>query len=169
MTEAEGAGMNMSRGLGNRRKGRRAGAVCVMAGALLVCEPFVAGAFAATQPGNTGAASITINLPALTVTDPVGGSRALSLGSVSLAAQSYPTLGASLYVGNLSAMGQVVPGHSVSASQGTKSGDLNVPVSAGPVTGSIGVAGYQLQAGNGAASVSAHALNAQLAVAPLGL
>ncbi|HEV2368584.1 MAG TPA: hypothetical protein VGR90_01835, partial [Acidimicrobiales bacterium] len=140
-----------------------------MAGSLLVAEPFVAGALATTQPANTGAATLTLSLPSLNITDLVGGNRAASLGSVALSAQSYPSLGSSLSLANLSALGQAVPGQTIMSSNSTRSGSVTVPVSAGPVAGSVGLVNYLVQSGNGAATAQLGGLNGTLSVAPLGV
>ena len=75
---------------------RRTAVVCLAAGGFLTAGPFLYPGVAATQPANTGSANtgsatVTVALPAVSVTDPVGGNRALSLGSLTVGAQSYPT------------------------------------------------------------------------------
>lgn len=143
--------------------------MCLAAGGLLVAGPFLYPGVAATQPANTGSATVTVSLPAVTVTDPLGANRAISLGSLTVGAQSYPNLLASLGLSSLSALGQSAPGVSYTSAQGTRSGNTTVPVSAGPVTGSVGLLNYLVQSGSGAATAKLGALNGSLTAAPLGL
>ena len=152
-----------------RARGRRAALVCLVSGAVLLAEPFVYRGAAATQAANTGASGINVSLPSVQVTDPLGGNRSVSLGSITLSAQSDPTLAAALSLGSLAALGQTVPGVSYSSAQGTKSGNVTVPVNAGPVTGSVGLVNYLVQAANGTATAKLEALTGQLSAAPLGL
>lgn len=154
----------------NRRSRRIGGSlICLVAGGLLMAEPFVFPAEAASPPAKTGTAGVTVSLPSVQVTDPVGGNRSVSLGALSAAAQSDPSLAASLSLGNLSALGQTVQGVSYSSAGGTKSGNATVPVSAGPVSGSVGLLNYLVQAANGTATAQLGTLNGQLTAAPLGL
>lgn len=152
-----------------RARRKRAAVVCFAAGAVLLAEPFVYRSEAASAPARTGTSSVTLALPSVSVTDPVGGNRSLSLGAITAGAQSTPSLGATLSLGNLAALGRTVPGVSYSSAQGTKSGNATVPLSAGPVSGSVGLVNYLVQAANGTATASLGALNGQLSAAPLGI
>ncbi|HZT67168.1 MAG TPA: hypothetical protein VFA11_15370 [Acidimicrobiales bacterium] len=147
---------------------KRAGVACLAAGAVILAQPVVGMTASAPQNG-TGTSSVVVSLPQATVTDPTGASHSVNLGSLTVSAASAPKLLSSLGFSGAAALGQAVPGKAMDSSQGTVSGSVTVPVSAGPVTGSVNLASYLLQSASGTATGQLSALTGGLNVAPLSL
>lgn len=143
--------------------------LCLASGGMLVVGPMALAGRAVGQPAGTGAAGVSVSLPSLSVTNPLGGSPAASLGTVSVGAESYPSLLAQVGLSGSSVLGRTVAGLGYSSAQGTRSGSAEVPVSAGPVSGSVDLLSYSVQSGQGTATAQLEGLSGKLAGLPLGL
>ena len=147
----------------------RSGIICLLTGAALAAQGLVVASHAASAPVNTGSASLSLTLPQLALSGPVGAARSLALGTITVAAQSIPPLGATLALAGPTAMGQAAQGVDYSSAQGNQAGNATVPVSAGPVTGSVGLVNYAVNAGAGSALAQLGGLTGTLGVSPLNL
>ncbi len=147
----------------------RSGIVCLLSGCALAAQGLVMASHAASIPVNTGSASLSLTLPQLSLSGTPGAARSVALGTITAAAQSVPPLGATLALAGPTAMGQATQGAAYSSAQGNQAGNVTVPVSAGPVTGSVGLVNYAVNSGAGSALAQLGGLTGTLGVSPLNL
>jgi hypothetical protein len=146
---------------------RRAAAVCIGAGVVVLATPFMG--VAATTTG-TGSSAVSVGLPSVTVSLPTGAVESVALGTVKAESTSVASLLSSLTVAGTSVLGHAAPGQTFSTASGAKSGSYDVPVPSGlPVTASLNLANYGLSAASGSASTVLSALTGKLGVTPLNL
>lgn len=127
----------------------------------------VAASGATTPAPDTGSATSTITLPALTITDASGVAHVVSLGAITSNA-STDLLLASLGLADGNVLGSALPGWTASTSGGSQSGDHSVPVSSSMANGGVTLAGYEVAAGTGAAHSTLGALTGSLAASAFG-
>lgn len=149
---------------------KRWGFACLAAGAILVVDPLATLASTTSSPTDYGTSAVTIGLPSVTVTDPTGTGRNVSLGAVIAQSESAPELLSSITVSGTSLLGHSAPGQTFTTGSGPQSGSYDVPVPAGlPVTGAVNLAHFQLSSASGTTSSLLSALTGQLGVSPLNL
>ena len=118
---------------------------------------------------HTGRATTTITLPAITVTDPGGGTRTINLGSLIAQAANETAPGASLALAGPAALGAALPGWTVDTASGPQSGDHDIVLSSSPVSGDVGLDNYDVHADPTSASASYGALSASAATTPVSV
>jgi len=113
----------------------------------------------APPPPHSGQATTTIALPAITVTDPNGSTRTITLGSLVAHAVNESSPFASLGV----------PGWQIDSSGGAQSGNHDIPVTTSAASGDVDIVNYDVHADATTASSSYGTLTATASTTPVDL
>src|SRR3954470_17294686 len=127
-----------------------------------------AGASGAPTPTpQTGTSSTGLSLPQVTVIDPSGVSRTVTLGTISAAATTAGAALARIGLAGAQVAGTALPDWSVDNNSSVQSGDHGVPVTSPLINGGLNLAGYGVSASATDAASTLSALTGGLATGPL--